>query len=501
MQYKYSIFPDQPQIPEVKLETTLWAVSYSIKIIDISYHQDPNKINYDDLAKSADGFILRAAYGTGVEGKWYGTDPAFEKHYNELWVKRGKPCGAYHYIVAYKPIPEQVEVMYNAVNGKKLLLGLWCDVELEKNAEPLEAKHVIEYMTLAEAKMGIFGIYNGHWCWMDIMGQHEAKYASRKLWMSAYTSSPDNYIPHGWNRWWLWQYTSTARLPGYYGNLDVSYFYGSREEFNKWIGGNVLLDITPLSQKDPRWGSLKLGTSPSTISAYGCLITCVSMMLRYFGFDTDPAQLNENLKRNGGYHKQNLFVWGSLTPLYPGVKHLYRYEPVLFDKIDEQLKLSRPVIVEVDGSPASSVIDEHWILIVGKDGGDYIINDPIDGRRMRFGERYGDYRSKIYIANTYSFSGEVPPPVVTPPQEDEVILYKVRVLIKDLVIRSGPGTLYPVVYRYASGEYGILEEKNNYGRIDATRWISLDPRYVEKVSDLDSRVASLEARVTKLEQK
>jgi GH25 family lysozyme M1 (1,4-beta-N-acetylmuramidase) len=500
VQYKYSIFPDQPQIPEAKLETTFWAVSYSVKIIDISYHQDPDKINYDDLAKSADGFILRAAYGTGVDGKWQGTDPAFDRHYNELWVKRGKPCGAYHYIVAYKPIPDQVEVMYNAVKGKKLLLGLWCDVELEKGADPLTAQHVIDYMTQAEAKMGKFGIYNGHWCWMDIMGNQEARYSDRKLWMSVYTTSPDNYIPHGWDKWWLWQYTSTARLPGYYGNLDVSYFYGSREDFNKWIGGSVLLNIPPLSQKDPKWSSIKLGTSPVTIGGYGCLITCASMMLKYFGFDTDPAQLNENLIRSGGYNKQNLFIWGSLNSLYPGVRFLNRDKPAILSKIDEQLSLGRPVIVNVDGTPASSVIDEHWVLVIGKEGGYYIINDPIDGRQMRFNDRYGDPQTKIYIVSTYSFTGEIPP-VVTPPQEDEVILYKVRVLIKDLVIRSGPGTLYPIVYRYASGEYGILEEKNNYGRIDATRWISLDPRYVEKVSDLDSRVASLEVRVTKLEQK
>ena len=486
--YKYSVFPDQPQIPQLKLEVS-WSLSYPIKIVDISYHQDPSKIDYDKLAASADGFILRAAYGTGVEGKWYGTDPAFNKHYEELYIKRGKPCGAYHYIVAYKPISEQVEVMYNAVKGKKLALGLWCDVELEKNADPLTAKHVIEYMTQAEAKMGRFGIYNGHWCWMDIMGAEEGRYADRKLWMSAYTASPDDYIPHGWNKWWLWQYTSSARLPGYYGNLDVSYFHGSKAEFNAWIGGNVLLDIQPLSQRDPRWASIQLGTSTSTIGSHGCLMTDMTMFLRYLGLNMTPAEVNAWLKANGGYNGGNLFVWGSVSKLLPGLTFGHRYTEPYLDKIDEQLVAGRPVIVNVDGTPATAALDEHWILIVGKENGYYIINDPIDGSRMRFNDRYGDPKTKIYIICTYNFTGTVPPPVVIPPEEEGDVLYRVKIKngITQLVIRSGPSSIAPVVFRYATGEYDVFEEKKDilsgtmYGRIGIGRWISLDPDYVEKI--------------------
>jgi len=68
-----------------------------------------------------------------------------------------------------------------------------------------------------------------------------------------------------------------------------------------------------------------------------------------------------------------------------------------------------------------------------------------------------------------------------PIQEGEP-LYKVRVIIPDLLIRSGPGKAYAVVQRYASGEYAVLEERSGYGRVGAGRWISLDARYVERIA-------------------
>lgn len=481
--YKYSIFPDQPQYPKIKLEIQLWTLPYTIKIIDLSYHQRPELIDYDKLAEQADGFILRAAYGTGVDGKWEGQDPALNTHYDELCVKRGKPCGVYHYIVAYKRISDQVTVMKNAVEGKKLHLGMWCDAELEKNAEPLKAEHIISYMTEAEARIGKFeGIYNGHWCWMDIMGEHEADYSHKKLWMSAYTASPDNYIPHGWDKWWLWQYTSSARLPGYNRNLDVSYFYGDRQAFNNWIGDKMLLEIEPLSQVDPQWKSIQLGTSNKTIGSHGCVITSATMMLRHFGINMNPAELNTWLKANGGYHNQNLFVWGVLSKLSPNISFGYRYGYAALDKIDEKLNQGRPVFINVDYYPNTPAIDEHWSLVVGKENGSYIINDPKDGRQLKFEDRYGDPRKKIYNVCTYNFTGVIQPPIEDPVEEANV-LYRVRVKITNLVIRNAPDKNATVVQKYAHGEYDVFEEKNGYGRIGTNRWISIDPEYVEKIDN------------------
>jgi hypothetical protein len=143
-----------------------------------------------------------------------------------------------------------------------------------------------------------------------------------------------------------------------------------------------------------------------------------------------------------------------------------------------------PVIVHVDYNPSTPAIDEHWVLVVGKQGSDYIINDPRDGKQHKFSEIYGDPKSKIYHVCTYNYEKVAEP------------LYRVRVTINNLLIRGGPGTSYPVVYRYASGEYDVFEERNGYGRIGAGRWISL--AYTERITV--EPTLTLEQRVTALEK-
>ena len=482
----------------------------TIKVIDISSHQDPAKINYNLFAEQADGFILRGGYGVGSPaGNWWGPDPALDIHYEELHLKRKKPVGIYHYITEYQPVLEQVDVIKQACAGKNLQMGRWCDTEYERGADKLTANTVKTYMKHADTEVGWFDLYAPHWCWKSIMGPDYAMYKHKKLWMSAYTASWEPYLTDGWDRWWLWQFTSSARVPGYDRNIDMNYFYGDRTAFDNWIGGNVLFDIKPLSQVDERWRYNKLGTSNSTIGGYGCLITSVSMMLNYFGFDTDPARLNRLLIDNGGFYNGNLFVWNSIPRFYPPVTFGYRYSYAALYKIDEQLAQNKPAIIHVDFVPTTPSVEEHWVLVVGKENGSYIINDPRDGKQLRFEDRYGDHRTKIFHVCTYNFSGEINFP--QPPQE-EPMLYRVRVKtgITQLVIRSGPSGSASVVFRYASGEYDIYEEKFDdtsgklYGRIDANRWLCIDPAFVDRLAptptSLETRVTNLETRVTKLEQ-
>ena len=208
-----------------------------ITVIDISQFQPCAAIDYDKLAGAVDGVILRCAYGTRK-------DTAFEQHYAEF-KRRGIPMGVYLFLVGYKTSAEQVIVMRNAIAGKEFKLGLWNDSELEKGATPLTAKHVIDFMNLAEAEFGELGIYTGHWCWQTIMGNEYARYSTRKLWASgsvSYESFLKYYYPHGWdvNDWVLWQYTSHGRLPGYNSDLDINKFNGDEAAWKAWTGATII---------------------------------------------------------------------------------------------------------------------------------------------------------------------------------------------------------------------------------------------------------------------
>ena len=173
---------------------------------------------------------------------------------------------------------------------------------------------------------------------------------------------------------------------------------------------DILLPIEPLSQVDPRWKDVQLGTSASTIGGYGCLITCVSMMLDYYGYNTNPALLNEELKVHSGYANGNLLMWGQVPVIYPGVTYDGKWEGSRNDIIDKCLADDRPAIVHVDYNPATAPIEQHWVLVVGKKDGKYIINDPKDGAQVVFNDRYGDPVSKIYNVASYDFTGLIPDP-------------------------------------------------------------------------------------------
>jgi len=59
-----------------------------------------------------------------------------------------------------------------------------------------------------------------------------------------------------------------------------------------------------------------------------------------------------------------------------------------------------PVIVKVDYYPGGAV-QQHWILLCGKAGDDYIAADPISGTRILFREKYGDPARYIFRVVCY----------------------------------------------------------------------------------------------------
>ena len=194
-------------------------------IIDISYYQSPTAINYDLIASQVSGVILRAAYG-----KW--KDTAFEMHYAEF-TKRSIHCGAYHYIIGSLGMAEQAAAFDSAVGAKDLRLGCWMDVEDTRESTRLYRQQVLDYAALQPD----MGIYTSKSAWNAIMGGVYLN--DRKLWVAHYTTASTPLLPTGWSRHWLWQHTSTGRLAGYAGNLDMSRFFGTDADYAAWVGGEV----------------------------------------------------------------------------------------------------------------------------------------------------------------------------------------------------------------------------------------------------------------------
>jgi GH25 family lysozyme M1 (1,4-beta-N-acetylmuramidase) len=213
-------------------------------IIDISFYQDPSKIDYDLLCQQIDGVILRACYGI-----W--KDTAFKRHYAEF-TARGVPVGAYHYIIGSQPIQAQADAFNAAVGLKDTKLGCWIDVEDTREGTKLYRQQVLDYAALQPD----MGIYTSKGAWNSIMGGVYLN--DRKLWVAHYTTNPYPLLPTGWQSWWLWQFTSSGRLPGYAGNLDMNRFNGDDADFAAWIG-----DL-PIPEPEPKLFDAKVVTTPPT---------------------------------------------------------------------------------------------------------------------------------------------------------------------------------------------------------------------------------------------
>lgn len=197
-------------------------------IIDISFYQAPTAIDYDMLAANVSGVILRACYGI-----W--KDTAFDRHYAEF-TARGVPCGAYHYIIGSVGIQEQADAFNLAVGLKDMRLGCWIDVEDRRAGTRIYRQQVLDYAALQPD----MGVYTSKSAWAEIMGG--AYLTDRKLWVAHYTTNPYPLMPTGWDNWILWQHTSSGRLSGYNGNLDMNRFNGDDADFADWIGGEVPAD-------------------------------------------------------------------------------------------------------------------------------------------------------------------------------------------------------------------------------------------------------------------
>jgi hypothetical protein len=151
---------------------------------------------------------------------------------------------------------------------------------------------------------------------------------------------------------------------------------------------NLKLDKIPFYQQtDGRWGKEKLAKTTDSLASVGCTITSVSMGLARFGIDLTPDRLNQALNQKQGYTSQGWLIWhkiGEIAPVAIEVPAKPSHEV-----IDKALQKGWPVVANV-------LIEEnvqHWILITGKQGQDYLINDPLGPKP---GELLGKFKSQIY---------------------------------------------------------------------------------------------------------
>jgi hypothetical protein len=160
--------------------------------------------------------------------------------------------------------------------------------------------------------------------------------------------------------------------------------------------------IPPMNQGDPAWAGARLGASPTdTIGSAGCAITAVTMLLRYYGIETDPASLNAWLTPSGGYAYWDQLVWDAVTRYSGGQVAFSGWFGPDLGLIQRELDAGRPVVAEVRLSG-----NQHFVLLTGYTAaGGFVINDPWFADGVRFRDRYGDPASGIVSIRTFMPAG------------------------------------------------------------------------------------------------
>ena len=130
-------------------------------------------------------------------------------------------------------------------------------------------------------------------------------------------------------------------------------------------------------QTDPRWAAETVGGSGESLASVGCTLCCVSTALSHHGLSISPGELNRRLKEAGGYTERGWIKWGAFDQIAKGFARIAIPNSPTHRDIDDALRKGNPVLVKVLLSPGVN----HWVLLVGRDGREYLMKDPLRSGR------------------------------------------------------------------------------------------------------------------------
>jgi peptidoglycan hydrolase CwlO-like protein len=132
------------------------------------------------------------------------------------------------------------------------------------------------------------------------------------------------------------------------------------------------------SQKDPQWGSKKIGNSSSTIEDYGCALTSVSMVFKYYGASINPGAM---AKQKIYYY--DLIKWpGSWSSPSIKLSSSISHGNINLKTVDSEISQGHAVIVYIRKTNGRG---GHYVVIHNKDDKDYIVHDPYFGPNLYLG--------------------------------------------------------------------------------------------------------------------
>ena len=201
-----------------------------IKGIDVSEHQ--GNINWNAVSREVGYAILRAGYGKVITQK----DKQFENNYKGC-KENNVPCGVYWYSYATSEdtARQEARVCLEVIKGKQFEYPIYFDVE--ENSQFALGKDKVSKIIQAFCNE----IENaGYWAGLYMSVSPLVSYVSADvrqryaLWVAHYGVSKPSYS----GDYGMWQYTSTGRVSGISGNVDLDECYVDYPDLIKSAGLN-----------------------------------------------------------------------------------------------------------------------------------------------------------------------------------------------------------------------------------------------------------------------
>lgn len=201
-----------------------------MKGIDVSEHQ--GVINWDKLLGKIDYAILRVGYGSDITSQ---DDKYFKRNADEC-TRLKIPFGVYLYSYATTVSQAESEAKHTLrlIKGYKLDYPVYYDLE-DGNTTGRESASTIAniaktFCEILEKNNYFVGIYaNTYWFNNKLTDKIFNNYVR---WVAEY-----NKVCNYKGKYHMWQYSSTGRLDGIAGNIDMNYCY---EEYSEIIKNKAL---------------------------------------------------------------------------------------------------------------------------------------------------------------------------------------------------------------------------------------------------------------------
>lgn len=195
-------------------------------IMDVSRHQ--GTIDWAKVKASGkiDGVMLRAMGNSadGLPSAPY-IDPTFARNYSEC-KRLGIPVGIYGYFKAVNraEADKELAMLHKLLVGKTLQLPVAVDIEdkVQQTLSKAALTDLTAYCLSTVQSWGVYAmLYTGLYFGQTYLYMGGAALKPYDVWLAAYRSTkPSPGWPFG-----MWQYTSTARVPGVSTNVDMSHAY------------------------------------------------------------------------------------------------------------------------------------------------------------------------------------------------------------------------------------------------------------------------------------